>query len=304
MEERASAISRIRSFNRFYTNLLGILDQRFLNSSFSLTEVRVLLEISRMDRCTANGLGGRLMVDRSYMSRILKHFEEEQLIQREKSERDNRVYYINLTEKGSRAMEELHRASSEQVAGLIHHLGDAELGEVLKAMSVIRQKLSKSVCQADIREFRSDDLEYVLSRHRTLYAEEYGFSYEFVKYVERIIPDFFHNCNRDRECLWIAENAGKPMGSIAVADAGRDTAQLRYFLLEPSARGMGLGGRLMDCALDFCRRRGYHHIFLETSSVLKTARGVYGSRGFQITSAQEKPEWGGHMWEERWDKNL
>lgn len=304
MENLQEAVSKIRSFNRFYTELLGLLGRGFLNSSYSLTEARVLLEISRMDRCTANALGARLSVDRSYLSRILKRFEHEGLIRRERSDRDNRVFYIDLTEEGTRAMEGFHRASNGQIAGMIRSLDGKELGELLGAMATIRGFLSGAVRSAEIREFRQEDLDYVLSRHKTLYAEEYGLSPVFWGYVERIIPAFFKDCNHERECLWIAEADGKPAGSIAIADAGNGTAQLRYFLLEPAARGMGLGGRLIDRALDFCREKGYRHVFLETFSALKTARGVYRSRGFSITATHANPEWGKDVLEERWDRDL
>ncbi|MVB12759.1 MarR family protein [Caprobacter fermentans] len=304
MKDQKNAVSKIRSFNRFYTQLTGLLSRSILNSSFSLTEARVLLEISRMDRCTANELGARLSVDRSYMSRILKRFERDGLIVREKSERDNRIHYISLTEQGNKAMRELNRASDSRISEMIRNLNLEELQAVLDSMSVIRKEFSETVCPAEIRRFRDSDLDYVLSRHKSLYVEEYGLSSLFAGYVEQIIPGFFLHCDRQRESMWIAEIGGRPVGSIAIADAGKDTAQLRFFLLEPFARGMGLGGKLIDGALEFCRKTGYRHVYLETISDLKTAGGIYQSRGFISTATRENPEWGNDVVEERWDLDL
>lgn len=304
MQSRKSAISEIRSFNRFYTKILGLLNHGFLNSSFSLTEARILLEISRMDRCTAYELGNRLSVDRSYMSRILKRFERDGLIYREKSEHDKRIHFISLTGKGTAEMEKLDGASDEQVSSMLRSLTDEEVSRILEAMHLIRLKLSDEVSHAVIREFRDDDMDYVLNRHKTLYAEEYGLSPLFAGNVEKMIPGFFQHCDRSCECMWIAEADGKPVGSIAIVDAGQSTAQLRYFLLEPAARGMGLGKRLIDCALEFAKNVGYQHVFLETISALKTARGIYRNRGFRMTEVHENPEWGKGTLEERWDIDL
>jgi DNA-binding MarR family transcriptional regulator/ribosomal protein S18 acetylase RimI-like enzyme len=304
MNNKLDTISQIRSFNRFYTNVLGLLDQHILDSGYSLTEVRVLLEISKFKHCTANILVNELEVDRSYMSRIIKHLEQGELITKAQSEQDNRVNFILLTEKGRHTIDVLNQKSDEQIAGLIQALNQNELSKVLDAMKIIKSRISQTINPITLRNFIEDDIDYVISRHRILYEEEYGLSSVFGDYVEKGVHHFAEHYDREKECMIIPEMNGSPVGSIAIAKADDETAHLRYFLLEPETRGRGLGHKLVDMALDFCRKKGYTHVFLETISCLETARHIYFSKGFRITESHKNSTWGKDILEERWNLNL
>lgn len=304
MNDNLDAISQIRSFNRFYTKVLGLLDQYILDSGYSLTEIRVLHEISKTNQCTAIVLGNQLEIDRSYMSRIIKHLEKDELITKVQSNKDNRVYYIALAEKGSAIIEELNKKSNEQIAKLFEHLGHEELSRVLEAMNMIKNKISESLYPIIIRDFIQEDIDYLISQHQMLYPAEYGLSSDFVNNVNIVIGQFVEHFDPSNECIFIAEVNGRRLGSIAVAKSDDKTAQLRFFLLEPEARGKGIGKKLIENALEFCREKGYAHIFLKTISKLKTARHIYKSKGFQITQVQERPAWGKDVVDERWDMDL
>lgn len=304
MDKDLGAIAQIRSFNRFYTKVLGLLDQHILDSGYSLTEVRVLLEISNVEDCTANTLVNQLEIDRSYMSRIIKHLEQDELITKVKSDRDNRVNYIALTEKGRQTMDVLNKKSDEQIADLIQPLNPNEVSTVLEAMKIVKNRISEVIHPISIRNFVAEDIDYVISRHRILYGEEYGLSSIFGDYVEKGVHHFAQHFDCEKECMLVPEMDGQPVGSIVIVKADDETAQLRYFLIEPEIRGRGIGHKLVDTALDFCREKGYKHIFLETISFLETARHIYASKGFKLTHSHANPTWGKNVLEERWDLNL
>lgn len=297
-------ISRIRSFNRFYTKVLGLLNQNILESEYSLTEARVLLEIGKSENSTAVTLGNLLGIDRSYMSRIVKHLEEDELITKVQSEKDSRINHISLTAKGFAMLDLLSEKSNSQIANLFEHLNDEELKEVLKAMLLIKDRVSESLYPVVIRDFNDDDVDYLIKRHQTIYPTEYGFSSAFADDVDRIIHKFVENFDKEKECIFIAEVSGKRVGSIAIAKSDDKTAQLRFFLLEADARGMGIGKRLVDKVLDFSRDKGYQHIFLETVSKLETARILYKNKGFKMTKTHENPSWGDGILEEHWEMDL
>lgn len=304
MNDNSNAISQIRSFNRFYTKVLGLLDQHILDSEYSLTECRVLHEISKTNKCTAIALGNQLDIDRGYMSRIIKHLEKRELIAKVQSNQDNRVYYIALTERGSDAIEELNKKSDEQIAKIFEHLGHEELSKVLESMNVIKSRISEKLYPITIRNFVEDDIEHLILRHQVLYPAEYGLSSTFVKDVNVVIHKFVEHFDINKECMLIAEMDGQRLGSIAIAKSDDKIAQLRFFLLEPEARGKGIGKKLVEKVLEFCREKGYTHIFLETISKLETARYIYKSKGFKITHTHENPAWGKDVIEEQWDMDL
>jgi len=304
MNNNSNEISQIRSFNYFYTKVLGLLDQQILDGEHSLTEIRVLQEISKTDQSTAIVLSNKLEIERSYMSRIIKHLEKSELITKVQSKRDNRVYYIALTEKGSSAIGELNRKSDEQIVQVFEHLGQEGLSRVLKAMSVIKNRVSESLYPITIRNFVEEDIDYLILQHQIIYPAEYGLSSAFVNDVNKIIHQYVEHFDARKECILIAEVDGRRLGSIAIAKSDDKTAQLRFFLIEPEGRGKGIGKKLIETALEFCSEKDYTHIFLETLSKLKTARHIYKSKGFEITHTQENSEWGKDLIEERWDMDL
>lgn len=304
MNTKLNPISQIRSFNRFYINVLGLLDQHILDSNYSLTEVRVLLEISKTNRCTANNLADPLKIDHSYMSRILKHLEADHLIARVQADHDKRINFIVITEKGTCTIENLNQKSDEQILKLTKNLTPTDLCHILNGMKLIKKIMSETITPITIRNFVMADIEYVISRHKNLYQNEYNLSPIFGNYVDTGVHDFVENFDADKECMLIAIVNAHPVGSIAVANVDNKTAHLRYYLLEPEVRGQGLGQRLIDKALLFCRDKNYTHVFLETISALKTARYIYKSKGFAITHTHENPAWGTNVVEERWDLDL
>lgn len=304
MNNNLDSINKIRSFNRFYTNILGLLNHHILGSGYSLTEVRVMLEISKINHCTANALATQLDIDRSYMSRIIKNLEKNELITKAQSKKDNRVIFITLTVKGNETITSLSKKSDEQIASLIHPLDQNQLAKVTEAMEIIKTIIADSVNPIIIRNFIPGDINYVISRHRVLYEEEYGLTSIFSDYVDKGVHHFAENYDKNCECMLIAEVEKKLVGSIVIAKSDDSIAQLRYFLIEPKMRGRGLGHRLVKMALDFCREKGYKHVFLETISSLITARHIYKSHGFTLTSSRKNLTWGENVLEERWDLDL
>ena len=304
MQDQQRAVANIRSFNRFYTQFLGLLNRHILDSDFSLTEARVLLEISREASCQANELADRLQIDRSFLSRILKRLESRELIGRTASPCDARASLIRLQPAGQEVLTELDGRSDRQIGSLIASLTPAELSSVQSAMRVIRDKLSPALHPVQIRGYAQGDEAYVIRRHAELYAREYGLDAAFAAMVDGLVTRFVQTLDPACECLLIPETDGRRMGSVAIARADADTAQLRFFLLEPEARGLGLGLRLAESALAFARGAGYRHVFLETISLLTSARAIYTRLGFSVTHTRPQQDWGREVLEERWEMDL
>ena len=304
MTTQNEATQKIRSFNRFYTHLLGLLDRHILDSDFSLTEARVLLEISKENGTTARKLTERLKIDPSYMSRMLRGFEARSLITQTPSPTDSRSKVITSTAEGLFALERLSERSDAQVRSLTDALSPEELQSVLDAMALIRSQFSRAVFPAVIRNYLPGDEEYIIRRHRELYLNEYGLNEAFAGYVHKTVHQLTDHLDPSNECVMIAEVNGRPMGSIAIARVDAQNAQLRFFLLEPEARGYGLGLRLAESAIAFCRKIGYTHVFLETINLLTTARSIYKRLGFQLTRSFPQTDWGPDVIEEYWELTL
>lgn len=305
MEDRKAVINDIRGFSRFYTNILGLLDKHILESDFSLTEGRVLFELQEIGPCMANTLSQRLTIDKSYLSRILAKFEKDGLIEKEISGEDSRAYLIRLSEKGLEAFRSLSEKSSEQVARLLAPLDDTACREIRAAMGTIKKYLTWATFGLLIRPFTQDDIDFVILRQIVLYETEYGFTSDVWKsYVAEAVHKLVREFDPQRDCMLILERSGIPCGCIAIAHADETTAQLRFFFVEASLRGLGAGGRLMDTAMAFCREKNYRHVFLWTCDRLDAARYLYAKNGFHITNTHENNEWGAPMTEEQWDLDL
>jgi DNA-binding MarR family transcriptional regulator/N-acetylglutamate synthase-like GNAT family acetyltransferase len=304
MRDREDSIRDIREFNRFYTNVLGLLDRYMLDSDFSLTEARILYELSEAGRCIANELSVRLQVDKSYLSRILAGFEKKDLVRREVSPDDSRASSIELTEKGKREFSALSEQSNRQIRRLLGWLSDEECGEVTASMETIRRHLTK-VNEVQIRPFTDADVSFVIGHQLDLYEKEYGFTSPVWKaYVQDAVHRLVDRFDAAKDCMLILEYRGVPSGCIAVAHAQGFAAQLRFFFLESAVRGLGLGGRLMEYAIAFCKEKQYKHVFLLTNSILDAARYLYRKHGFRLTDAHTIEEWGEAFVEERWDLDL
>ena len=298
-------ISDIRSFNRFYTDVLGLLDQHILDSGYSLTEARVLFEINKIQCCTASMLVEQLGIDRSYMSRIILKFQKNELISKTVSKSDSRVKYIRLTDKGLIIFNHLNERSNCQIEDLLRSLGDEACNQIRDAMFIIRKNLTNNSDAFVLRPFTKKDIPYVRELHKNLYRIERKLSSDiFDKYIDESITAFVDEYNTEKDCMFMLVYYGRLAGSIAVKHSDNKIAQLRFFLTEPEARDIGAGRKMLDLIMNFCREKGYEHIFLWTISDQKVARHLYNSYGFQITHTQENHEWGTYVIEERWDLNL
>ncbi len=298
-------ISEVRAFSRFYTNILGLLNQSILDSPYSLTEARTLLEIKGTNNCTAALLTQKLDIDRGYLSRILKRFESDGLIVRENSNDDRRIVFLHLTPKGNQVMSNLEGKAELQIQRLINHLTKGEKEKLVDSMKYIKKSLSSGDNSILIRSYKKEDIDFIVERHRELYDKEYGFSSEFVDYVEKYVKEFDKCHDEVKENIWIAEANGKRVGMIALVKAEDDTAQLRWFLIEPEMRGKGLGRKLMKTVIDFCKEKGYRHVFLWTVDILEAARHLYKVYGFALTEKVKNDTWTDDVInEERWDLSL
>ena len=297
-------IADIQGFHKVYQNLFKSVDASIIEAGYSLTEKDVLLEISKTERCTANILIGQLGIDRSYMSRMLKQFEKNGLIKKNPSSTDSRIKYIHLTDFGREEFNRLSDIQNRQIACAFEKLSPEDADSICAALVMTRNKLSEANDVITIRPFKQSDIEYVISRHKTLYYAERHLSGTFSAYVDKIVYDFVERFHPETDCLNILECNGVPAGSIAIKKAGEDMAQLRFFMLEPEMRRRGYGNRLMDMALDFCRSKGYRTVFLLTITAQVIARHVYETHGFYKVSSTDRSEWGEGVIEEYWELHL
>lgn len=305
MIDNNNIVSEIRSFSRFYTNILGLLNQSILDSPYSLTEVRILLEINMTENCTANTLINKLNIDRGYLSRILNRFKSSEIIIKETCPKDGRLNFLKLTSKGKQILLQLEERSNNQARKLVSHLTKDEIKKLSESMAYIKSSLSFTEDDFKIRNYNSEDIEYIINLHKELYSHEYKFSSAFSDYVEKYVTLFHKSHDKNRENIWIAEINSKPVGLIAIVKESKDIAQLRWFLIEPDMRGKGLGHRLIKTALDFCEEKKYTHVFLWTADILKSARHIYKSYGFNLTESIDNTTWTDKLVkEERWDLDL
>lgn len=300
----ADQIADIQGFNKVYQNLMKQMDSAILEAGYTLTEKEVLFEISKTERCTANILIQQLHIDRSYMSRMIAKFEKQKLIEKTHSKTDSRIRYIRLTESGHREINQLNDIQNQQLGSIFNKLSEKDQVEIWHAIIMIRNKLSDANDVIRIRSFMQSDIEYVISRHKTLYYAERHLSGTFSAYVDKIVYSFVHQFNPQTDCLNILECNGAPAGSIAIAKADDETAQLRFFMLEPEMRQRGFGNRLMDMALQFCRDKEYKKVFLLTITAQVIARHVYETHGFYKVCSEDKSEWGDGVIEERWELEI
>lgn len=300
----ADQIADIQGFNKVYQNLLKQIDSAIQKTGYTLTEKDVLFEINKTERCTANILIQQLNIDRSYMSRMIAKFEKHGLIEKTQSQTDSRIRYIRLTEFGQEEINHLSDVQNSHIDAIFNKLSEEDQHTVWQSIVLIRNKLSDANDVITIRPFTQSDIEYVISRHKTLYYAERHLSGTFSAYVDEIVYHFVEHFNAQTDCLKILECNGAPAGSIAVAKADLRTAQLRFFMLEPEMRQRGYGNRLIDMALDFCKEKGYEKIFLLTITAQVIARHVYETHGFHKVASYDKSEWGDGVIEERWELDL
>lgn len=303
--KKIDAITEIRGFNRFYTNILGLLDQKTLESGYSLTEARILFEISKTEVCMANQLCSVLDIDRSYMSRIIRKFEKEGIVTREVDDADNRNMKIQLTKKGMELFHELNNRSNKQIEELLSKMEMGDEEKLIGAMRVIKKYFTIATKNIKIRPYMEEDIKYVIDRQISLYETERQFTTQIWKdYLIKGVICLVEKFDEEKDCMLILECDGNAMGCVAITHGEEKIAQLRYFFIEPELRGLGVGTKLLNQALDFCRERNYEHVFLWTVSAQESARTLYKKAGFNITETSENNNWGVPVLEEKWELEL
>ena len=282
-------VAAVRRFNRFYTRRIGALDEAHLGSPYTLAEMRVLYEVAQApDGITPKLLATRTGMDNGYLSRVLKRFEREALLTRQTSERDRRSVSVWLTSEGIHAYNRWLGSAQGAVEGMLGALTTVQKTKLTKAMAEIEQLLEAPAAgKIVLRGHRPGDIGWVVHRHGALYAREYGWDERFEALVAQIAADFVNNFDPGRERCWIAEREGEILGSIFLVKGERPgQAKLRLLLVEPAARGLGLGRRLVAECVAFARKAGYDEITLWTQSILGAARAVYASAGFELVESR------------------
>jgi DNA-binding MarR family transcriptional regulator/ribosomal protein S18 acetylase RimI-like enzyme len=291
-------VRTFRRFNRFYTNQAGFLDRGLLRTRFRLTQARILYELAQHPQTTARDISNELKIDPGYLSRILSNFEKEGLLRKIRSKSDSRQRLLQLTARGRKSFEVLNEKSSKQAEMLLTGLSAEDRHRLLSAMETVEIILGnkpETMTSYLLRPHEPGDIGWIIYRHGVVYAQEYGFDETFEALVAEILVKFILEHQPARERLWIAEKDGERIGSIMIVDAGHTVAQLRLLFVEPSARGIGVGKRLIDECIHFSRRKRYRKIKLWTQSRLLQARRLYARAGFELVETSKH---------RRFDKNV
>jgi len=303
-----SQIRAVRSFNRFYTRQIGVLNEHLLDGPFSLTETRVLYELAHRPQCTATDLCRDLGLDAGYLSRMLRNFEKQQLIARAESQIDARQSMLSLTARGKQTLEPLDARSDEQVGALLNKLSASEQKRLLSALHTVQHVLDpKPQAQSAyvVRPHRPGDMGWVVHRHGALYWQEYKYDERFEALVAEIVAHFIQYFDPKQDACWIADCEGEIVGSVFLVNKSKLVAKLRLLLVEPSARGLGIGKRLIAECISFAREAGYKKIILWTQSELHVARHLYQQAGFELVGKKLHNSWGRkNLIAETWELKL
>lgn len=300
-------VDAVRRFNRLYTRHIGVLEEGYLHSPYSLAEVRVLYELAHRDAPTTTELARDLGLDMGYLSRMLRKFAERGLVDRRKSERDGRESHVGLTPAGRSTLAPLEEDARAQIGRLLASLTSSQRQRLVSSISEIECLLANSgngAAEFVLRQPCPGDLGWVVQRHGALYAAEYGFDQHFESLVAAIVAKFVEHFDPDRERCWIAERHGEPVGCVFLVKASKRVAKLRLFLVEPEARGLGIGKAMVDELIDFARGAGYHTIRLWTQSILLAARHLYARAGFQLIAEEPHHSFGQDLVAETWELSL
>ncbi|MFS8045744.1 GNAT family N-acetyltransferase [Rhizobium sp. BR 314] len=299
-----ATIDAVRDFNRFYTNFLGVLNKAYLDSPYTLTDVRVLFEVGFRGGVAASTLTRELHLDPAYLSRIVKRFREDGLIETKPDPDDARSQVINVTEKGQVQFQEFVRRSRAQISEYFDRLAIGEPERIVEAMRTIQDTLGANRASpppAIIRPHRHGDIGWIVQSQARFYCSELGWDHRFEALAAEVAGKFLANFNPEMERCWIAERGGLNVGSIMIADGGNGVAKLRLLYVDKTARGLGLGKLLVDECIRFSREVSYTKLSLWTNDILDTARAIYIKAGFKLV-AEEKhhmfgPELNGQTWE-------
>ena len=301
-------IAAVRRFNRFYTRQLGLLRKTYLDSPYSLGEMRVLYEIAHGDGPTASDVARALDLDAGYLSRVLRNFEKRGLVERTTSERDARQSHLSLTARGKQAFKPAEQRSQREVADTLAALKPDEQVQLIVAMTTIESLLGGAPPAGErnytLRAPRTGDFGWIVTRHAQLYKDEYDWGAPFEGLCAQIVADFDNNFDAKLERCWIAEMNGENVGCVMLVKDKPGVARIRLLLVDPKARGLGIGQRLVDECVRFARKAGYKRVTLWTHSILTAARHTYEKAGFTLTSSEKKHSWGKDVVAEYWDLDL
>jgi DNA-binding MarR family transcriptional regulator/GNAT superfamily N-acetyltransferase len=303
--ELPGRIEALRAFNRFYTRKIGVLDERHLQSPFSLAEARVLYELSRGGRVTATVIGRELGLDPGYLSRILRRFERQRLIERTPSKDDARRSLLRLTAKGRHAFAPLETKTRGIARDILKPLSPERRERLLANMQSVRRILNGTTAgSVTLRTHRYGDMSWIAERQIEVYEQEYGWRERFEYMMIRIAADILENFDPARERIWVAERDGVRIGSVCVVAETKSVARLRLLLVDPEARGSGLGRKLVDECTEFARAAGYRKMVLWTQHVLHAARGIYEDAGFRLVGRKKHRDFGVALIGETWELTL
>lgn len=299
-------VARIRAFNRFYTRLIGVLDEHHLDGPLGIAEARILYEISGQPGMTAADLCRTLEMDAGYVSRILRSLKKRGFLARKRSESDARRTHLNLTRSGREVFAEIDTRARLRMEKLLEPLAAADRERLVRAFGEVQALLGGSEAKdaIRIRTHQPGDLGWIVHRHAVLYQQEYGWESDFERVVAEIAAQFLGHFDEQSDGCWIAERGGERLGSIALAREADDAARLRLFLVEPAARGSGVGKQLLDACHTFARQAGYRRVILWTQSNLLAARHMYRKAGYRILSELPHNSFGQNLIAETWALDL
>jgi len=299
----ARRVAAVREFNRFYTSRIGVLDEGYLSSRFSLTEVRVLYELAHRGSATASELGRDLGIDAGYLSRILRGFARRGVLARTAARDDARKSILRLTTRGKATVALLEARARDQIGLMLEKVPAAEQERLVASMRAIERGLKpgpRATPKVTLRSHRPGEMGWVVERHGALYWQEYGWDETFEALVADIVAKFITHLDRKRERCWIAEVDGERVGCVFCVNKSKTVAKLRLLLVEPGARGLGVGSRLVAECIRFARAAGYRELTLWTNDVLVAARRIYERAGFELVESERHRSFGKALVGQNW----
>ena len=300
-----SRVAAVRAFNRFYTRRLGMLGNGLLGTAHPLPQARVLYELGQRPVTAVADLRAALELDAGYLSRLLTSLETGGLVRRERDESDGRRQEVRLTDAGVNAFKQLDERSKAEIGELLERLSDGEQRRLLSAMHVLEDAWDgRPRREVALRAPGPGDLGWVIQRHGVLYEREYGFDHTFEALVAQIVAGYAERADTAHERAWIADVAGEPAGCVFCTRKDAATAQLRLLLVEPDARGMGIGARLVEQCVEFAEQAGYTSMALWTQSILEEAHRLYERAGFQLTEQERHRSFGRDLVAQTWTRAL
>jgi DNA-binding MarR family transcriptional regulator/N-acetylglutamate synthase-like GNAT family acetyltransferase len=300
-------VEAVRRFGRFYTRHIGVLQEGWLKTPYPLPEARLIYEIAQRKETSATALSDELGLDPGYVSRLLRRLHEEGIVDKRSSPDDGRVTLLSLSERGEETFAKLNAASQTQVEGMLGALSDADQRQLVQAMGAIERLLGTQPANSApylLRQHEPGDLGWVVQRHGVLYHREYGWDERFEALVAEIVARFIRSFDPKRERCWIAERDGRNVGCVFLVRKSKAVAQLRLLLVEPDARGLGIGKRLVGECTRFARQAGYRKIVLWTNDVLDAARHLYQMEGYRLVKEEPHHRFGPDLVGQYWELTL